>query len=134
MAKSVNPVVSRTLAAYSQGASLLLVLAASATVADRRRGITLRITQDSAIGEHDFGQTPCGSARFRGMHVDCDYVPRPERVLIPAGKPKRLGTAAFGRPIDDLAIGVLGVEFDQAMRIGPGKFRHRYVLEFGHLI
>src|SRR5688572_8523400 len=97
-------------------------------------GTALRLLQYGPIGEQDPGQTPRGCARFSLTYVDCDYVPRLQAGFFPATNPKRLGGGRLGGPIDDLAVVILHVEKNKRVRIGPGKSRHRYVLEFSRHI
>ena len=64
-------------------------------------------------------KTSCGCARFGRTYVDCDYVPRLQGSLFPANKPKRLGGGRFGRPINDVALVILHVEVNKAVKDRP---------------
>ena len=94
----------------------------------------LGIVQYRAVGERDLIQTPRGQARFSGVDIDGYYITGREGSLAPAYELQRLRTGCFGGPMYDLALVILHIEFNQAVRIGPREFRNRGLLEFGYLV
>ena len=92
------------------------------------------IVQSSPVGEDNMIETPDRVTILGRIHVDGDYVAGLHRSLAPANQPQRLRCGRFSNPMCNIAFRILYIEFNQGVRIGPRKFRHRCLLQFSNLV
>src|SRR5580704_11340433 len=89
----------------------------------------LAITQNMPVGKNDFIQAPDKVAGFCRKDVNGDDVSRLYRVLVPPKEANRRRAALFAGPMLDVALVILDVEKQNAVRISPMEFRDRGVLQ-----
>jgi hypothetical protein len=97
---------------------------------ESRGGARLVLEHDSgaeslAIGEHDLLNAADRLAVLDRHESDSDFVTRLECLLAPAEVDHVRRIASLGRPVYDVALVILGIKLQKAMRIGPKPFRYR---------
>src|SRR5579864_1626574 len=92
------------------------------------------VVQTRTVGKNDVIETAHRISGLGGEYVDGDYVAGHQGGLCPTDQYQRLRRSGFDHPVLDFPVGVLGVEVDQGVRVGPSESGDRCSLQLGNLV